>query len=183
MARLIATLRKDYADRQRRSISPKARWCVPRWPGRNLLYAPGPRASIESVAVGRDAIYAAITENVIGSVHVFTKDGSGWSERKLALPPGGAADIASVNDFGPEAMFSFQSYLTPPTSICDRRQERRRTPSNPCRRGSTPAALSPSNSRRPRKTAPRFPISSRGRKISPARRPRCSTAMAASRFR
>jgi prolyl oligopeptidase len=67
------------------------------------------------VAVGRDAIYAAITENVIGSVHVFRKEGQAWSEKKLTLPPGGAADIASVNDFGPQAMFSFQSYLTPPT--------------------------------------------------------------------
>ena len=34
---------------------------------------------------------------------------------RVKLPAGGAADIASVNDFGPEALFSFQSYLIPPT--------------------------------------------------------------------
>ena len=110
---LVATLRKDYANGGRNFA--KGALVLFRDGQVELLYAPGPRASVETVAVGRDAIYAAITENVIGSVHVFRKDGQNWSEKKLALPPGGAADIAAVNDFGPEAMFSFQSYLTPPT--------------------------------------------------------------------
>jgi prolyl oligopeptidase len=80
-----------------------------------LIFAPGPRAAIESVGVGRDAIYAGITENVIGSIHVFTSDGKSWGQRKLDLPPGGAVDVVSVNDSGPEALFNFQSYLIPPT--------------------------------------------------------------------
>ena len=84
---------------------------------------PGRAPASRRVAVGRDAVYAAITENVIGSVHVFTHgrerlDGHGdWRCRG-----GGAADIVSVNDFGPEALFSFQNYLTPPTLYFDRRQ-------------------------------------------------------------
>ena len=82
---LIATLREDYAATAR--ISPKARW----WrsaKGRKpqLIYQPGPRASVESVAAGRDALYAAITDNVIGAVHVFTTDGKSWTDKKLALP-------------------------------------------------------------------------------------------------
>ena len=83
------------------------------------LYVPGPRASVESVSVGRDKIYAAITDNVIGSVHVFTPGDAGWSDKVLPLPPGGTADIVSTNDFGPEAMFSFQNYLTPTTLYFD----------------------------------------------------------------
>ena len=66
-----------------------------------VIFAPGPRQSIESVGIGRDKIYVAITDNVIGAVHVFTADGKGWSDKLLPLPGQGAADIVSTNDFGP----------------------------------------------------------------------------------
>ncbi len=84
-----------------------------------VIFAPGPRQSIESVGIGRDKIYAAITDNVIGAVHVFTTNGKGWSDKVLSLPGQGAADIVSTNDFGSEALFSFQNYLTPPTHYFD----------------------------------------------------------------
>jgi prolyl oligopeptidase len=81
------------------------------------IFAPGPRQSIESVGIGRDRIYAVITDNVIGAVHVFSADGK--ADKVLALPGKGSADIVSTNDFGPEAMFSFQNYLTPTTLYFD----------------------------------------------------------------
>ncbi|MCX7280288.1 MAG: prolyl oligopeptidase family serine peptidase [Alphaproteobacteria bacterium] len=84
-----------------------------------LIFAPNARQSIESVGIGHDKVYAAITDNVIGAVHVFTTDGKGWSDRVLPLPGQGSADIVSANDFGPEALFSFQNYLTPPTHYFD----------------------------------------------------------------
>ena len=84
-----------------------------------VIFAPSARQSIESVGIGRDKIYAVITDNVIGAVHVFTANGSGWSDKVLALPGQGSADIVSTNDFGPEAMFSFQNYLTPTTLYFD----------------------------------------------------------------
>jgi prolyl oligopeptidase len=95
-----------------------------------VIFAPNPRQSIESVGIGRDKIYAAITDNVIGTVHVFTapassseavgpKEVKAWSDKALALPPAGSADIVSANDFGSEAMFSFQNYLTPTTLYFD----------------------------------------------------------------
>jgi prolyl oligopeptidase len=84
-----------------------------------VIFAPGPRQSIESVGTGRDKIYAAITDNVIGAVHVFTADGNAWRDKVLNLPGQGSADIVSANDFGPEAMFSFQNYLTPTTLYFD----------------------------------------------------------------
>ena len=83
-----------------------------------VIFAPTPRQSIESVGIGRDKIYAVITDNVIGAVHVFT-DGKGWSDKLLPLPGQGSADIVTANDFGPEAMFSFQNYLTPTTLYFD----------------------------------------------------------------
>jgi prolyl oligopeptidase len=84
-----------------------------------VIFAPGPRQSIESVGTGRDKVYAAITSNVIGQVHVFTTNGKGWSDKVLALPGQGSADIVTANDYGPEAMFSFQNYLTPTTLYFD----------------------------------------------------------------
>ena len=84
-----------------------------------VIFAPGPRQSIESVATGRDKVYAAITSNVIGQVHVFTANGKGWTDKVLPLPGNGSADIVTTNDFGPEAMFSFQNYLTPTTLFFD----------------------------------------------------------------
>jgi prolyl oligopeptidase len=74
---------------------------------------------VESVGVGRDKIYAAITDNVTGAVHAFTKAGQGWSDTVLALPKAGSADIVSTNDDGPQTLFSFQNYLTPTTLYYD----------------------------------------------------------------
>ena len=84
-----------------------------------VIFAPGPRQSIESVGIGRDKIYAAITNDVIGQVHAFTPDGTGWRDAVLPLPGNGSADIVAANDFGPQAMFSFQNYLTPTTLYFD----------------------------------------------------------------
>jgi prolyl oligopeptidase len=84
-----------------------------------VIFAPAPRQSIESVGTGRDKVYAVITDNVIGAVHVFTVDSGGWHDKVLNLPGQGSADIVSTNDFGPEAMFSFQNYLTPTTLYFD----------------------------------------------------------------
>jgi prolyl oligopeptidase len=85
----------------------------------SVLFAPGPRQSIETVATGRDAVYAAITDNVIGAIHAFTKGGAGWNDHVLALPGKGSTDIVSTNDYGPQALFSFQNYLTPSTLYAD----------------------------------------------------------------
>lgn len=111
---LIATLRQDYVDHGHH-FAKGALVAFREGAPTELLYAPGPRASVESVGVGRDGIYAAITENVIGSVHEFAKKGRGWSDRKLDLPAGGAVDVVSTNDYGSQALFNFQSYLIPPT--------------------------------------------------------------------
>jgi prolyl oligopeptidase len=84
-----------------------------------VLFAPGPRQAIESVATGRDKTYVTISDNVIGSVHVFSHTDGKWSQAKIDLPVQGAAGILSTNDYGPEAMYSFENYLTPPSVFFD----------------------------------------------------------------
>ena len=83
------------------------------------LYVPGPRGSIDSVSTGRDAVYAAIYENVTGSIHAFRFANGRWRDSKLDMPANGSASIVSTNDWGPEAMFTFESYLKPTTLYSD----------------------------------------------------------------
>ena len=88
-------------------------------PPLTTIFTPGPRSSIEGVATGRDAIYVSILDNVVGTVHAFRFADGKWSNKKLDLPPGGAVSIISANDFGPEAHFSFESFLKPTTLFAD----------------------------------------------------------------
>jgi prolyl oligopeptidase len=87
----------------------------------DVLYAPGPRSSIDEVSTGRDAVYASIYDNVTGSVHAFRFDSAknAWSDTKLDLPPNGSTHIVSTNDFGPEAQFRFENFTTPTTLYAD----------------------------------------------------------------
>lgn len=81
-----------------------------------VLYTPGAHAMIdEGVSVGRDAAYAPIYVNVIGSIHEFRYAHGRWREAVLALPSGGSTAIPSTNDWGPEAYLTYQSFTTPPT--------------------------------------------------------------------
>jgi prolyl oligopeptidase len=111
---LVAVLREDYQGFQKGAVVAFREGQKPQ-----LIYQPGPRGSIESVAAGRDKLYAAIYDNVVGAVHAFSTDGKTWTDRKLALPGQGAADIVAVNEFGPEAMYRFENYVTPTTLYFD----------------------------------------------------------------
>ena len=118
---LIATLRDDYAVGG--AMFAKGSLVAFR-DGKQpqTIFAPHARQSVESVATGRDKLFVVINDNVIGTVHVFTPGADGWSDKVLALPGSGSPDIVSANDYGPEAMFSFQNYLTPTTPVFRRRQ-------------------------------------------------------------
>ncbi len=83
------------------------------------IYVPDSRSTVDSVTVGRDAIYAAIYKNVVGSVHAFAPTERGWSDETKSLPGDGSTAIVSADRFGPDALFRFESYLTPPTLYRD----------------------------------------------------------------
>ncbi len=90
-----------------------------RVPAFEILHVPGPRGSMESVSTGRDAVYVSLFENVVGEVRVFRHVNGAWEEKAIPLPEGGSTDVVSVNDDGPDALFSYQGYLTPPTLYYD----------------------------------------------------------------
>ncbi len=111
---LIAILREDYQGFKKGALVGFREGAAPQ-----LIYQPNARQSIETVSTGRDKLYAAITDNVVGAIHAFTTDGKTWTDKVLALPGQGSADIVSVNDYGPEAMFRFENYVTPTTLYFD----------------------------------------------------------------
>lgn len=115
---LIAVLRKDY-EKDGEKFAKGALVAFRDGQRPQTIFAPNARQSIEAVGAGRDKLYAAITSNVTGAVHVFTNNSKGWSDKVLALPANGTANIVSTNDDGPEVMFSFQNYLTPTTLYFD----------------------------------------------------------------
>ena len=130
---LFFTMRKDWKPEGQASIKQGALIAFPlkeflslrKLPKISVLYTPGPRAAIDGVASGRDALYAAIFENVTGSVHVFRPNrAGGWRETKLDLPAGGSTGIASANDFGPEAYFAYQGFLDPTTLFAGKGESR-----------------------------------------------------------
>jgi len=89
------------------------------FPQATILYAPSPRASIESVATGRDAVYVSVLNNVIGEVHAFRFTNGKWADKKLPLPDGGSASVISTDDYGSEVHLSFESFLKPTTLYAD----------------------------------------------------------------
>ena len=115
---LIAVLRQDY-EKDGAKFPRGALVAFRDGQRPQTIFAPNARQSIEAVEAGRDKLYVAITSNVTGALHVFTANGKGWSDKVLALPANGTANIVSTNDDGPEVMFSFQNYLTPTTLYFD----------------------------------------------------------------
>lgn len=109
----------------------------------DVLYTPGQRISIERVAIGRDAVYASIYSNVVGSIHAFHRDSAGaWHDTELALPKGGSTGVASANGFGPGAYFSFEDFLTPATVYADHDGQLAAIKSAPARFDAAPYAAS-----------------------------------------
>jgi prolyl oligopeptidase len=120
--RLIATLRKDWTPPGNQTSMPQGALiaCQPDGTGPHILFQLRARQAVDVVATGRDAVYAVVNTNVTGAVHRFTPTATGtWRELTLPLPDGGSAGIISANETGPEALFSFESYLIPPTLFAD----------------------------------------------------------------
>ncbi len=111
---LIATLRADHDGFRRGSLVAFREGAATQ-----LILDPGARASIESVAVGPDKIYVALTRNVIGQILVFMPEGDGWASKTLPLPGNGTPEIAGVDIYGTEALFGFENNLIPPTLYYD----------------------------------------------------------------
>lgn len=121
--RVIATLRDGWTPSGQHAIAQGSLIAFPvidyvvtsRMPRVDVLFTPDAHSMIGDVAAGRDAVYAAIYRDVTGSIHAFRHERGQWSDTVLALPKDGSTAIMAANDWGPEALFTFESFLVPPT--------------------------------------------------------------------
>ena len=80
-----------------------------------LLYGPGPRESIEGVAITRDAVLVAGTQNVRGRILRYAYDGRSWLESQIPMPSNGAVAIATASPTESAAFATFKDFLRPDT--------------------------------------------------------------------
>ena len=125
--RLLVTLRDDWTPPGAHAPIPKgALIAVPIGAESvatvDVLYAPGPRdfdragrrpAAMPSMPRSTRTSSAKCTRSV--SIPRRTHGAT----RRSRCPPGGSVNIVSTNDFGPEAEFRFESFLTPTTLYAD----------------------------------------------------------------
>ena len=78
------------------------------------------RGTVEDVATGHDAVYAAIFENITGSIHAFRPGRKGeWSDTVLPSRPGASTRRSDADGWSGEAYFTYESFLVPPTLYAD----------------------------------------------------------------
>lgn len=80
----------------------------------SVLFTPDTHSTLTTVSAGRDAIYAAVYRDVIGSVHKFAPVGDAWRETYMNLPEGGSTTVVTADDWSPDALFTYESFLQPP---------------------------------------------------------------------
>ena len=84
-------------------------------PSVRLVYGPGPRDSLEEIAITRDAVLIAAYQNVRGRLLRFAFDGRGWLESAVPLPENGAVRLAGSSVYSSEAFAVFEDFLQPDT--------------------------------------------------------------------
>ena len=78
-----------------------------------LVVAPGPRQSIEEVAVSHGRIVASLYDNVRGRIITFAPTGEGWARKDLALPDNSSVGVVSTTPRNDQAFLSVTGFLTP----------------------------------------------------------------------
>ncbi|MBL8549712.1 MAG: S9 family peptidase [Hyphomonadaceae bacterium] len=118
---VIATLEEDWRFTDGRAFPSGALVAIPLAeaaspsPRVTILYAPGPRESIEQVAAAKDAILVAGYQNVRGRMLRIAYDGQAWSQSQMALPQNGVIAFAGADSTQSTAFAVFDSFLTPST--------------------------------------------------------------------
>jgi prolyl oligopeptidase len=80
------------------------------------VFAPGPRQSVEDVAVFDDRIVVSILDNVRGRISVFRDRGEfGWPETVVEVPENVAVGLGDTSRGSGRLFWSQQGFLTPPS--------------------------------------------------------------------
>jgi len=83
-----------------------------------LVYAPGPRASLDQVASTKSNLIVTSYENVRGRASVYTPAANNtWTERKLDLPDNSSIEVVDAQSRGEDAFLSVTSFLIPSSVV------------------------------------------------------------------
>ncbi|WP_372706159.1 prolyl oligopeptidase family protein [Brevundimonas sp.] len=85
-----------------------------------VVFAPGPRQSIDSVRVMSDSILVVVSDNVVGTLKRFNlvsdrRGHSEWRATDIAVPANSAVGLGDSSKSRGEVFVSTQGFLTPPT--------------------------------------------------------------------
>ncbi|HEX4181327.1 MAG TPA: prolyl oligopeptidase family serine peptidase [Caulobacteraceae bacterium] len=81
-----------------------------------LVYAPGPRESIESVAATKSNLLVVLYQNVKGRAFIYTPTADGgWGRKQLDLPDDASITLVSTDAHSERAFLSVTSFLSPTT--------------------------------------------------------------------
>ncbi|KQT32425.1 prolyl oligopeptidase [Sphingomonas sp. Leaf412] len=80
-----------------------------------VLFAPGPRQSVEGLAVTRHHAIANIYDNVRGRAFVFSHTGGKWTRRTVPLPDNASIVTASTTESSDAAYVAVTGFLAPTT--------------------------------------------------------------------
>jgi prolyl oligopeptidase len=89
---------------------------APEHPAPTLVYAPGPRESLQQASTTRGHLIVTSYENVKGRAAVFTPaaDG-GWTSRKLDLPDDSSIGVVATDFHSDQAFLNVAGFLAPST--------------------------------------------------------------------
>ena len=76
---------------------------------------PGPRDSIEQVAVSHGGVLVALYTDVKGRLLRLQFDGNGWAATDIELPANGAVGIATADERSDTAFVTYEDFLQPST--------------------------------------------------------------------
>lgn len=80
-----------------------------------LIYEPGPRESIEQVAITAHRVVAAVYDNVRGRIYAFQNRGEfGWPRDTLPVADNSSVSIAAASDINDSIYYSVEGFLDPP---------------------------------------------------------------------
>ncbi|MEQ1756140.1 MAG: prolyl oligopeptidase family serine peptidase [Micropepsaceae bacterium] len=78
-----------------------------------LIFAPGPRESVEEVSSTRNLLLLAVYENVKGGLYAFSFEGGTWLKKKLTLPANATINILSTRNEDDAVFVNAASFVEP----------------------------------------------------------------------
>jgi prolyl oligopeptidase len=80
-----------------------------------LVYAPGPRDTLDGVDTTKNDVILTVYQNVRGRAFIYSPSGTGWSVRALKVPDMSSVGIDDTNLQNDAIFFDVQSFLRPTT--------------------------------------------------------------------